>query len=240
MGQFDRLLKEPGLNHGFSTRKGGVSTPPFDFLNLGTQTGDSFENTTQNRQKFFQALGFSSLTPVVPRQVHENHVAVVADPGEQPAADAVITDRGQIPLTIQVADCVPVFLFDPAVPCIGLVHAGWRGTEALISAKTVHRMKGAFDSDPQNLRACIGPSIGPCCYETGDDVRNRFHSKYIHGKNLDLPECNRDQLISAGLRPENVQKSGICTHCHPDLFFSHRASGGETGRMMAVMMLRRK
>lgn len=237
IGQFDRLMSEPGIIHGFSTRKGGVSSSPFDFLNLGINTADKQENVHYNRNRFYQAISVQTDRLVMPQQVHENHVAVVTEPGEIPRTDAVITQIPELALSIQIADCVPIFLYYPLIPCIGLVHAGWRGTVRKIAQKTVQAMTDHLNADPSDLLAFIGPSIGPCCYEVGNDVKSCFDPTYLNQDHLDLWECNKEHLVKSGIPVCNIQVSGICTRCNNSMFFSHRESGGETGRMMAVMMI---
>ncbi|HER20405.1 MAG TPA: laccase domain-containing protein, partial [Chromatiales bacterium] len=162
---------------------------------------------------------------------------------------------------ILVADCVPVSLYDPIKRVIGLAHAGWRGTAAGVAAKTVGRMMEEFDTDPTDLVAGIGPSIGPCCYEVGPEVADEFHARqplvadhvlltgeaasageFDHSVNedryhLDLWRANTLELVTAGVFEANIGVAGICTACNTGDFFSHRAEGGRTGRGGALMML---
>jgi hypothetical protein len=152
-------------------------------------------------------------------------------------------------LCIKTADCVPVFLTDPVLQIIGAVHAGWKGTALLITEKAVREMVRRFGTRPSDLFAFIGPAIGPCCYEVDNAVyqamgRQSAHGAFIHaglqaGKwMLDLPLANYHQLLHAGLLPEHIQTAGLCTACHPELFFSHRAQGGDTGRQLSFIMIR--
>lgn len=238
VGRFDRLIAESRLVHGFSTRSGGVSRPPYDSLNLGINTSDCSDHVRENRCRFLRVLDVSNDSPVLPEQIHGDHVAVADHPGKYPDTDAVITGKPGIALTIQAADCVPVYLFDSSVPCIGLVHAGWRGTAKQITRKTIQAMVSSFQANPKTLHAFIGPSIGPCCYAVGAEVEVRFDFRYLDHHHLDLWACNRDQCRKAGIPDSHIQTSGICTHCNCDSFFSHRAGVGQTGRMMAVMMIR--
>ncbi|MBN2103831.1 peptidoglycan editing factor PgeF [bacterium] len=238
VGRFDTLLSESRLVHGFSTRKGGISSAPFDSLNLGINTFDDSKNVSINRRRFLHLLGVSEEQLICPKQIHGDRVAVINVQPEYSQTDAMITKTMNVALSIQVADCVPVFFYDPSVPCIGLAHAGWRGTAARITWKTVNTMVRSFKADPKSIRAFIGPSIGPCCYQVGKEVQPRFHSQYVFHDHLDLWGCNRDQCQEAGILDQHIQISGVCTRCNPEFFFSHRASGGKTGRMMAVIMLR--
>lgn len=237
IGQFDMLMSEPGLIHGFSTRKGGVSSPPFDSLNLGINTIDQQENIQYNRNQFYNILGVHANHLAYPQQVHEDHVAVVIKPAELHQTDAVITKIPGLALSIQVADCAPVFLYNSKIPSIGLVHAGWRGTASEITKKTVRMMIDQFNANPKDILAFIGPSIGPCCYQIGDEAKSCFDSSCLNHDHLDLWQCNKNQLIQSEIPDFNIQVSGICTSCNSSLFFSHRESGGQTGRMMALMMI---
>ncbi|MBN1779996.1 peptidoglycan editing factor PgeF [bacterium] len=231
------LLAEKQLIHGFSTRRGGASDAPFDSLNLGNHTADKPECVRENRHLFLQSLQLHPDRLVMPVQVHGDRVGIAKAPGEIPDTDAVITNQPDLILSIQVADCVPVFLFDPVSRVIGLVHAGWKGSAGQITEKTVRAMQYHFNSNPDRLRAFVGPSIGPCCYSVQGDTASHFTSRYFRNGSLDLWQVNRDQLTGAGVPEHRIELSGICTKCNSRFFFSYRASGGSTGRMMAVMML---
>ena len=237
VGRFHNLSSYSKCIHGFSTRQGGVSAPPFDSLNMGFNTEDTPALVTVNRERLLQKLHVSEACLAIPGQIHGNTVRTAGSPGQYPDTDALITKENNVALMIQVADCVPVFLYDPAVPCIGLVHAGWRGSVENITRRAVEAMIRDLKADPKTLMACIGPSIGPDCYQVGREVQAEFDKKYIAGGNLDLWACNRDQCREAGIPDSHILISGICTHCNPAFFFSNRTSGGRTGRMMAVMML---
>ena len=151
---------------------------------------------------------------------------------------ALITNLADVPLLLFYADCVPVLLADPETGTIGLAHAGWRGTAAQIVKKTVSAMTEAFGVRPENLLAAIGPSIGDCCYEVDDVVKNEM-SEYescftakCDGKYwLDLWHVNRQQLMEAGVTPSRISVAGVCTNHNPELFCSYRYENGRTGRM---------
>ena len=181
------------------------------------------------------------------QQVHGSH-ALCLD--ESPAAhpeepcrvcgefDALITNKPGITLLIRVADCVPILLYDPVRSVVGVAHAGWKGTLANIAGATVERMSAHYGCRPRDLLAGIGPSIGPCCFEVGDDVADRFRKisavrNYIHAGGavrIDLPGANRASLLRSGVLPHNVEMSRYCTACRLDIFFSHRGEQGNTGR----------
>lgn len=233
IGRFAELYRDPDLHHGISTRKGGVSTRPYSSLNLGLNTSDKMDRVQENRKRFFQSVALSTDMLSIPQQVHSDHVKCVIEPGIQADTDALITNIKGITLTVQVADCLPIYLYDPDKYCIGLVHAGWRGSVATIISKTVHQMQRSFKTNPENIQAFLGPSIGPCCYEVGPEVIAQFSTQHITNGYLDLWKCNSDQLIKSGVKPSNIIISRLCTVCQSDLFFSHRASGNITGRMIA-------
>jgi YfiH family protein len=235
IGRFPGLFDPPEVRHGFSTRRGGMSRPPFDSLNVGMWTEDSPDCASANLSLLCNALGIPEDCLAIPHQVHGDRIQVVEKPGLVEATDALITSSPEVVLTVQVADCMPVFLCDPRSGTVGLVHAGWKGTAAEIARKTVVRMQAEMGTDVSGVSAFLGPSIGPCCCQVGPDVAGQFSREYISGGFLDLWACNRDQLLSAGLKPESIHESRLCTVCHSDLFFSHRASGGRTGRMMAFL-----
>jgi YfiH family protein len=238
IGQFDVICDDNRIIHAFSTRIGGVSTPPFDTLNLGLNTDDNPDHIRTNRSRFLKGLQLKDIQLALPRQIHGNRTAIVTVAREYADTDALITDKPGIGLTIQVADCLPIFLYDSNRLCIGLVHAGWRGTVNQIALHAVHAMISEYRSNPADIRAFIGPSIGPLCYEVGNEVIPKFKRKYVHDGHVNLWQCNQDQLIQAGIPVQQIQISGICTHCHSELFYSHRADGVRTGRMMAVMMIK--
>ena len=246
----------------FSTRLGGVSRPPYATLNLGFHVGDDPAAVAENRARLCLALGVDQRTLVAARQVHGDRVQVVGaeDAGRGavdgglalPDADALVTRDSGVVLTAYYADCVPVCLYDPRAGAVGLAHAGWKGTVGETAAKAVRKMVEAFGSDPGDCLAAIGPSIGPCCYEVDEKVVGPLAQAFEDwpdlvrpsgrqaadrpGKwKLDLWEANRRSLLRAGLRSENILVGGLCTACRRDIFFSHRAEGGRTGRLMALV-----
>ncbi len=236
-GKFPKFLNEPLLVHGISTRKGGISEAPFESLNLGYGTGDNDSNVKTNRARFLQALNFHESDIVQAVQIHGNHIKKVVSSGIYEKTDGFITQTPHLPLTIRVADCMPVFLFDPVNVVIGLVHAGWQGTSKKILQTTIQEMQSQYDAKPENIQAALGPAIGPCCYAVKEDVASQFPSKYIKNNRLDIIGSNYDQLIEAGLYADHIEKSVLCTCCHQEWFFSHRCSQGRTGRMIALLAI---
>ncbi len=243
--QFQALASYPGLFHAFFTRHGGFSAPPFDTLNMSLGLGDDPAAVSKNRKKIPLCAGGG--VPVFMDQVHGTDVFVLkkGDGGGESKspgtvrADAIVTDiRGRI-LVVQVADCQPVFLYDPVRRVIANIHAGWRGSIHGILQKTVDAMREAFKCRPKDLTACIGPSLGPCCAEFvhfEKEIPPALWGYKDRRHHVDFWGITRDQLIDQGLLRENVHISGLCTRCRTDLFFSYRKEK-VTGRFAGVIGL---
>jgi len=243
IGRFGRLLEFKDVLFGFSTRIGGASNPPFDSLNLGLDCGDERDRVLENRRRFFQALGIRQEQLAVPGQVHGSRVEVASKPGLFPSTDALVTNRPGVFLSLSVADCLPIFYFDPFRRVVGAVHAGWRGTSQKIAVRTLEKMSEEFGCQPSQILVFVGPHIGPCCYEVGEEVAQLFEEDFLKPRGdgrwaLDLWAVNERQLISSGILQERMTNPGLCTSCHRDLFFSHRGEGGRTGRMLGVIGIR--
>jgi len=231
-----RLLAD--LPHGFTTRAGGVSAAPFDALNLGDQVGDDPAAVAENWRRLEAAtgLGFARV-----RQVHGARVvaaAAASSPGRE--ADAVVSSITGVAACVAVADCVPILLAAPGGRAVAAVHAGWRGTLALAARAGAEALAEApgGGGDLAALRAAIGPSIGPCCYQVSADLAARFAATFgpevvvegPGGPRLDLWQANARCLRAAGL--VEVEVLGRCTACEPATFFSHRRDAGRTGRLV--------
>ena len=194
-----------------------------------------------------------------PEQIHGDNIVRVGE-GEAgrgrlsyadaiPATDTLMTDVPGVPLMLCFADCTPILLFDPVHRAAAIAHGGWKGTVRSIAAKTVRAMEEAYGTRPEDCLAGIGPAIGPCCYEVGDEVAEEFRKAFPQfaeeiisetgGKiRLDLWQANRLQLRAAGLLPGHIDAAGVCTSCHADTFFSYRAEGPTIGRIAAVMAIK--
>lgn len=257
--QFRSLSGFPELFHAVTMRAGGVSSDPFSSLNMGNATGDNEADVQANYEHLARALHFDLQTVVSSNQVHGTDLAIINTAPKRskpfPAAhaldgyDGFITATPNIPLLVRVADCVPVILYEPYRKALAVVHAGWKGTAGGIAAKAAGLMVQHYQCDIKKIRAGIGPSIGPCCYEVRQDVAECFR-KIMGNKrflmpeaaenifSLDLQEANRQQLIAAMLEPENIELSWLCTACNSNLFFSHRGEKGKTGRFALIAGLR--
>lgn len=250
----------PFLRHGFSTRLGGVSEGVFSSLNLGFRRGDLDENVQENYRRICNSIGIPVESLVFTDQIHGTELkrVTVSDCGkgilrerDYAGVDGLLTNEAFVALVVFGADCVPVFFADTKVHAIGVAHAGWRGTLEGISAKMVRRFAEEFGSSKGDLHVVIGPSICRDCYEVSEDVAGQFLERYpalapksvfkTEGKEgkfqLDLWEINRQLLIEAGVPSEQIEVSGVCTCCHGELLFSHRAMGSERGSLAGFLMM---
>ncbi len=255
-------LEENGLAvNGFSTRLGGVSEGCWSTMNLSFTRGDDPERVRENYRRMARALGVETESMTLTYQTHTTNVRRVtrADRGKGVArerdyrdVDGLVTDEPGITLVTFFADCVPLYFLDPVRRAIGLSHSGWRGTVGRMGRVTAERMKEEFGSVPEDLIACIGPSICQDCYEVGEEVAEQFREAFdaqwhdrilTPGKRtgkyqLDLWEANRIILLEAGLRPDRIHVTDICTCCNPDYLFSHRRMGEKRGNLCAFLALR--
>ncbi len=253
-----RKLEETGLVTAvFTTRWGGISTGECAEMNLTFRRNDQPENVIENYRRLCGALG---IDPSCLALSHQVHGVTVLEPdetllgtktpseGRDPEGDAWITDRPGIALVRHHADCVPVYLLDPVRHCIGLAHAGWKGTVDSIASVTVEAMQTRFGCDPADMLAVIGPSIGPCCFEITENVIEPLTVNFPgqtfvreeNGRHYgDLWACNRYQLERSGIPAERIEVMGVCTACHTETYFSHRREKGHTGTMASLLMLRK-
>ena len=251
--------KLEGIIHGFSTRLGGVSRGIYSSMNLSFTRGDEEEAVKENYRRIAQAIGFRTDDIVTSDQTHTANVRKVTEadrgkgitvPRDYQDVDGMVTNVPGLVLTTFYADCVPLYFVDPVKCVIGLSHSGWRGTVAKIGKATVEKMKEEYGCHPEDILAAIGPSICQDCYEVSADVAEQFQEMFpedewnaimIQKSNekyqLDLWEINRRILLSAGILPEHLAVAGLCTSCHKDLLFSHRATGGRRGNLCAFLGL---
>lgn len=246
---YSDLLNDPGVMHAVFTRHGGVSRKPVDSLNVGGTVGDRPQFVKENLERVFEAVGRKSSTLFDVWQVHSSRVVKVDGPrGDQPItqADVMITRSPRATLMMRFADCVPILGYDPIQQAIGLAHAGWKGTLAKAGPAMIEAMVAEFACKPGDIRVVLGPSIGPDHYEVGEDVVKGVEQ--VFGRNsgsvlrhhngrtaLDLWTANQLQLLQAGV--QHIDVAGICTACHPEDWFSHRAEQGRTGRFGALIAL---
>ena len=255
--RFPKLTATNKVCHAFSTRKGGVSIGDFASMNLSFNRGDLRDSVLENYRILCSAEGIDVENLVLSAQTHTNNVITVTkeDCGRgitKPSfkdVDGLITNQKGVALVTQYADCTPLLFCDPVKEVIATSHAGWRGTVKLIGKVTVDKMVNEFGCERKDIIAAIGPRISKCCYEVDDPVYNAFkeidflniedfltskgNGKYM----LDLAEANRRILIHAGILPQNIDVSDICTNCNCDELHSHRATGGKRGNLAAIIQL---
>ncbi len=255
--KFPKLSATNKVRHAFSTRHGGVSKGDCSSMNLSFNRGDDREAVLQNYKFLCSAEGIDTKNLVLSAQTHTNNVIAVTEkdcgtgitkPPFQDV-DGLITNCKNVALVTQYADCTPLLFCDPVKEVIATSHAGWRGTTKLIGKVTVEKMVKEFGCNPDNIIAAIGPCIGSCCYEVDDPVFNAFKeigflnlSDFLTPKPngrymLDLVEANRRILINAGINPQNIDISDICTNCNCEHLHSHRATGGKRGNLAAIIQL---
>lgn len=291
--QFALFQQFPELVHGSFTRHGGYSVSPHRGLNVSVSNDDSFEHVLRNRLLALQSLGIETYPCATAWMVHSADVlALDSDEWDdwrddwphrsysigdreliwtsrpRRKADAIITQKRGVALTMSSADCAPLLFYDPRRGVIALAHAGWRGTARGIAAATVRAMREQFGCQPEHIYAGIGPTIGACCYEVTEEVRRLFSGERAfetmpteerfrnlvrdsavfkiveqgerRSLRLDLWETSRNQLLLSGVQPAHIEVSGICTSCQKEDFYSYRAEHGQTGRFPSILALRRE
>ena len=255
------FLEQTGLvSHAFSTRLGGVSKGDFSTMNFSFTRGDRKEDVLENYSRMAAALGVERERMVLTWQTHTTNVRLVTDEDagkgvvrerDYRDVDGLITNIPGITLVTFFADCVPLYFLDPVHKAIGLSHSGWRGTVKRMGRVTIEAMAREFGSRPEDMIACVGPSICRDCYEVGEEVaeefKNAFDADYHNeilipkenGKyQLDLWAANRIVLTEAGIRGERLAVTNICTYCNPELLFSHRRTAERRGNLCAFLALK--
>lgn len=255
------MLRKTGLvYHGFSTRLGGVSEGCYASMNLSFDRGDDPEAVRENFRRIGNAIGVNVEDMVISKQTHTTNVRVVTEEDrgkgvvkerDYTDVDGLVTDVRGICLVTSYADCVPLYFVDPVRNAIGLSHSGWRGTVGKIGKKTVELMAERFGSDPSDILACVGPSVCVDCYEVSEDVVekvreafapalwNRLFYKKDNGKyQLDLWKTNEAIFLEAGILPEHIAVTNVCTHCNSRILYSHRTQGDKRGNLCAFLALK--
>ncbi|MCF8026850.1 MAG: peptidoglycan editing factor PgeF [Desulfobacteraceae bacterium] len=239
---FSNLSACPGVFHAFFTRLGHRSQTGLKETDFSTA-----DSTRQNRTRAARCTGAADL--VFLSQVHGTNVSVISSPvdiheaaANAPEADAIISGLPGAGLTVRTADCQAVLLHDPVGHTTAAIHSGWRGSIADIIGRCIHTMRKKFGTDPENLIAGIGPSLGPCCaefvhYET--EIPEKFWKYKDDQHRFDFWQISVDQLRAAGVRKSQIELSHMCTRCNPRLFFSYRGEKA-TGRMAAVIGLKKE
>ena len=246
-----KLLSDCGIRHAFTTACGGESRGKVRGMNLGFRVGDDSESVRRNYMHAAEDNGFRYERITAARQTHSANVRIINEAdagygvsrdGDISDTDGMVTDCRNLPLVVFYADCVPILLADAEAGVAAAVHSGWRGTAARISENAVRIMIDKFGAAAENIRAAIGPSIGPCCFECGSETAECFDTAFVKdGKNgkymVDLWEANRRILTDCGLRNENIDVFGLCTVCGGIELYSYRRMREATGRMGAFITL---
>ena len=242
------------VHHGFSTRLGGVSEGCYYSMNLRSHSGDDWNNVLENFRIISDALGIERDNLVLSKQVHEDKVIDVDETNRGngilyenkfTSADALITNRKNVPIAVFSADCVPVLFLDNKNGVIAAAHSGWRGTVKRIAQKTAEKMINDYGSNPADILVAIGPSIQEDCFEVGDDVAETFINgfgadiakKYGERYHVNMQKAIIGQLSGIGILRENIDDCGICTACNTELLYSHRKMGNERGNLGAFLEL---
>ncbi|MDR2649665.1 MAG: peptidoglycan editing factor PgeF [Clostridiales bacterium] len=253
---FPRFLETGLVSHGISTRAGGVSSGAWESLNLGFHRGDDRSNVMENFRRFTDALGVPLQNTVFSAQTHGTYLRRVYDsdkgkgigPSDISQTDGLYTNEPGVALVTFCADCAPLLFFDPVKKVIAASHSGWRGTAAQIGRITVETLNNEFGCNPKDILAGVGPSIGPCCFETdapvaGEFLKNPAWVPYVKGPygadkyKVDLWRVNKQILEDAGLDPRHIDCEPVCTRCNENLFYSHRRDGGKRGSLAAIICL---
>lgn len=254
------LLEKTGIvEHCFSTRMGGVSEGIYGCMNFSFTRGDKPEAVIENYRRLAQTFGKTPDDFVCTDQTHTTTVRRVGrkEAGfgvtrdrEYTDVDGLITNEPGVILSTFYADCVPLYFVDPVHKAVGLSHSGWRGTVGRMGQKTLEAMRESFGTNASDVIAAIGPSICQDCYEISEDVANHFYEEFLgHGDEilinkgngkyqLNLWKTNEIIMLEAGIKPEHLAVTNICTCCNPNVLFSHRASHGKRGNLGAFLMLK--
>ena len=226
---------------GVSTRDGGVS-PNALGMNMSYKVGDDPINVSANREIFLGNYSGSEKTTAFAEQCHSSVVRIIDEPGIHSKCDGLITQARGIGLAVSIADCVPVLLYDPITETIAAIHAGWRGSLEKIVSVACEILQVDIGSQLEDVKAYIGPSAGPCCYEVSRDVLEQFRGNVRAVSDgemrLDLKKENRLQLEEAGVHIESIEMEEKCTICSPDIFHSYRRDKEQSGRMLAYISLK--
>jgi len=242
--QFENLQQHSNIcSHAVFTRHGGVSDKPFDSLNVRYSIGDDSKSVDENRIRITKALSIESLNSA--DQTHSKNIEAIPSSAtktkynEFTNTDALISNITGHFLMVQVADCQPILLLDPVKKAVACIHSGWRGTIKNIVGTTIDTMIRSFQTEPEDLIASVGPSLGTCCSEFKNrekEFPKEFNKFFVNKDNVDLEGITKNQMIKKGIKPSNIQYSGICTKCNSNNFYSYRAEK-KTGRFGVVIGL---
>ena len=232
-----------------TTRQGGCSTGNYAAFNINGYCGDDIVHIAANKVALCSLLGIECEHLVMPHQVHDCVIKRIDRPQQETleGVDAVMTNVSQLCIGVSTADCIPILLFDPVHRAVSAVHAGWRGTVLRIVEKAVEAMQESYDTEATDLQAVVGPGISLNSFEVGDEVYDQFQaagfemeaiSRRDEKWHIDLPMCNRLQLMEVGVPADHIQMTNICTFQACDRFFSARRLGIQSGRIFTGILLK--
>lgn len=235
-----RTTASAGTTLAFSTRRGGVSAPPFESLNLGRSTADAPDSVSVNRSRLLDALGLSPDRLATAGQVHGTRVVEATTAGHLPDCDGLVTRVPGLALAVTTADCMSLLFTAPGA--VAAIHSGWRGAADGMPVAALQAVCDIARCTPAAVKVHFGPSARGCCYEVGEEVAMRFPEAALRRPgpkaHLDLPTATRLALLDAGMSPASVHDCGACSMCEPYWYFSHRRDAGATGRLWGVAALR--
>ena len=243
------LFSQFNITHGFTARKGGVSSGAYESLSMSPRRGDNPICVRKNEQILCNALNLDLSKLTATRQEHTANIEIIDEPhigcGVQTpwekGVDGIITTLKDVPILCYSADCVPILIYCDDIKAVAAVHSGWKGTAQKILSKAINILCD-MGSKPQNIFISVGPCIGKCCYEVSEDVATLFDKDcYTDKENgkymLDLAYANCKIAYDAGVLKKNISVSKICTRCNNEMFFSHRGQGGKSGTLAGVICL---
>jgi len=242
MGYLRAWFEDENVLAFFTDRNGGVSGGVYESLNVSSNVGDDIRNIVQNRQKIADDNGFLLENLVYMKQIHSNCVKKINNSfiNEIKDCDGLITSKRKIPLMTMAADCAPILIYDREKKVVSAIHSGREGTKKEIVKTTLELFVNEYGSKAKNIQVSVGPSIGKCCYEVGDEIAWDMDKRYIYQKKqgfyLDIKQMLNDQLLNFGIKQENIQISPVCTCCDKN-YFSYRRDG-QCGRFCGIIMLK--
>jgi len=227
--------------HAFSTRDKGVSKPPYNLLNLAYHVGDEQADVTTNHTLLAKELGYDVTKRVFMNQIHSNKVTIIdKTPQTMPSCDALVTNKKGIALMVMGADCAPVLFEDKVTQTIAVAHVGRAGALLNIITNVIKTMQESFNSNPQDICVCVGPSIKQCCYEIGknqiEETLQKGYGFALEGRMLDIDAIIKTQLLQNAIKEEHIEFLPHCSCCESERFFSYRANK-TTGRIAGVIIL---
>jgi len=242
--KFPIFENHPELFCIFSTRIGGFSQNEYSTMNMGLNSGDNIDIVKKNRKQLFKMLKIDNKKLAIPKQIHSASVKKVTEPGIYPDTDALFTNSQDVLLSVQTADCLPLFVYEPDQKVIAVIHAGWQVTLKGIVTRTLEVLINEYSIQVSNLKIAVGPGIQSSCFEVREDVYSKFPAEFLskhedsEKRYLDLQSFVKNQFVSRGVLEKNIYIDSTCTHCDDDRYYSYRRDKNHSGRMMGIISLK--